>query len=164
MKRIIFFVSVCVFWGCESLLEEKPRALTVENFYNTADEVQSALAAIYPTLRTQFNGNYMTILECQSEYGGGFISSQGFDSHRMLNGLHESAINSYVTNVWNSLYQSVRNANLVIKYVPKSTVLSQEDMNAAIGEAKFMRAFTYFHLVRNWGGVPLYDEHSLEQS
>src|SRR5690606_33244258 len=125
---------------------------------------QAAIAAIYPTLRSQFGGNYMCILECQTEYGGGFISSQGFDSHRALQGLHPSAISTYVTNVWDALYRSIRNANLVILYVPESQVLSERQINEAVAEAKFLRAFSYFYLVRNWGGVPIYNEENLNES
>lgn len=148
----------------KEVLVEKPRSLVVEHFYNTDAEVQSAIAAIYPALRGQFGGNYMCILECQTEYGGGFIVSQGFDSHRMLNGLAPQAINSYVSAVWDALYTSIRNANLVIHYTPQSKVLSADQIDKAVAEAKFLRAFSYFYLVRNWSGVPIYNENNFDQT
>ena len=47
--------------------------------------------------------------------------------------------------VWTQFYLSVRNANLIIQNVPHSKVLNETDKNKYVGEAKFLRALTYFH-------------------
>jgi hypothetical protein len=55
---------------------------------------------------------------------------------------------------WNTLYQGIKRANVVIEKVPGIT-MDQADQNQYIGEAKFLRALFYFDLVRAWGGVPI---------
>src|SRR5690606_24354617 len=41
---------------------------------------------------------------------------------------------------------------------------SEEVKSKFIAEARFLRALAYFHLVRNWGGVPILDENNLTVS
>ena len=58
----------------------------------------------------------------------------------------------YNRNLWNQTWKAVNDANAVIDNVPNI------DMDATlqaqiIGEAKFLRALSYFNMVRRWGGV-----------
>ncbi|MDP2338977.1 MAG: RagB/SusD family nutrient uptake outer membrane protein [Bacteroidota bacterium] len=65
--------------------------------------------------------------------------------------------------VWVGLYQSIRNANLVIMNAPNAKQLTADDITKYVGEAKFMRAFSYFLLVKNWGGVPIRTEENITE-
>lgn len=66
-----------------------------------------------------------------------------------------------ISEVWNYYYLSIRNANIVIANAPKGTSISKTDVDKYVAEAKFLRAFTYFQLVRHWGGVPIRTETNL---
>jgi len=62
--------------------------------------------------------------------------------------------NGFVRNYWQFAYESVARANNVIANVP--TISMDEALKARIiGEAKFIRAYTYFNLVNLFGKVPL---------
>ena len=63
--------------------------------------------------------------------------------------------------VWNYYYLSIRNANIVIANISKGNSISQTDVDKYVAEVKFLRAFTYFQLVRLWGGVPIRTETNL---
>ncbi len=63
-------------------------------------------------------------------------------------------INSNPLPWWESAYYIIRNLNMFINRVPNSPL----DKNVALGkvaEARFLRAFNYFNLVKRYGGVPL---------
>src|SRR5690606_15069709 len=45
---------------------------------------------------------------------------------------------------------------------PNGESISQEDIDRYVSEAKFLRALSYFHLVRNWGAIPLRTELNME--
>jgi hypothetical protein len=137
--------------SCEEMLVEEPKSVTEENFYNTAGEVETATNAIYSPLRTEGHMTYISTLEVHTDYGYGRGS---FAQMNDFQGLNTNNINR-VAGFWNDFYLSIRNANLVILHAPNGHSISQEDINKYVGEAKFMRAFSYFHLVRNWGEVPL---------
>lgn len=139
--------------SCQKELEEHPKSIAIQTYYNTAAEVETAVNAIYPALRSTalLGDDYMAQLESSVDYG------YGRGSFAVLNDFSGlDATNYSRTGVaWDTYYQSIRNANLVIKNAPLSSSISQADIDRYTGEAKFLRAFVYFHLVRNWGGVPI---------
>lgn len=144
--------------SCSKLLEEHAKTPAVENFYNTQAEVESAIAAIYRPLRTDAFPNYFATLECQSDYSYGRGSWAQMNEFQGFNDANTTRVGSF----WVSFYLSIRNANLVIANVPDGSVLSDSDKGRYIAEAKFLRAFVYFQLVRNWGGVVLRTEKNLD--
>ncbi|MEI9806652.1 MAG: RagB/SusD family nutrient uptake outer membrane protein [Bacteroidota bacterium] len=64
--------------------------------------------------------------------------------------------NSYLLQLWSSLYSSIYKTNSVIEglALPSSNV-SLNKKKQLEGESKFIRAFCYFYLVNLWGDVPL---------
>jgi starch-binding outer membrane protein, SusD/RagB family len=59
-----------------------------------------------------------------------------------------------ITEVWNGQYVGIGRCNQAIENVPKFDI-PEADKNKLLGEAKFLRAWYYFNLVRIYGGVPL---------
>lgn len=167
MKRTIFYLSWLLILGttfsCKKVLLESPKGLTIEAFYNTPAEVEAGLAAIYVPLRQQMSGWWIAILETHAEWGAGMNGQTNFDSYKSMQGLSSTGENNLIPR-WNAFYTSIRNANLVINYTPNSTVLNQEQKDSYVAEAKFMRAFAYFQLVRGWAGVPIHTEQNLSES
>ena len=67
-----------------------------------------------------------------------------------------TAYNTYAN--WTPFYQTIHQANLALLNAPKlleSGVITKESADQIMGEAYAMRAFTYFWIVRIWGGAPL---------
>lgn len=155
MKLYKFFtITVCMlvlFTACEKQLKENPESvLSTVNFYKTKADAVAAVDAIYNPLRGEYGG---------TDYGGQFTAAEDYSngtgiylpiSQYVLNG---SAI-ARTDQAWKDFYRAIRNANLVLKYVPP-IVMAEADKNAILGEAHFLRALAYRNLVRSWGGVPL---------
>ncbi|MFC5412974.1 RagB/SusD family nutrient uptake outer membrane protein [Larkinella bovis] len=163
MKKILFLLLLpALLTSCEDVLQENPKSLAVETFYNTKAEVESAVNAIYVPLRsssTNGMGVYIAVLEAHIDY------AYGRGSYAVLNnfqGLDNVNI-SRVAGAWEAYYLSIRNANLVIKNAPNGKSISKADVTSYVAEAKFLRAFSYFHLVRNWGGVPIRTEANMTE-
>jgi len=153
MKKIISIFLVLAMFSCEDALVEKPKSIAVETFYNTKSEVESAIAAVYAPLRTGnvFGMNYISLLECFTDYQygrGSWAINSDFQGLNVTNIGRSDA-------VWTDVYRSIRNANIVIINAPNGKQLTASDITQSVAEAKFLRAFSYFILVRNWGGVPI---------
>lgn len=157
-RKQVTYLICCFFAGiiltsCEYLLEEKPKSMVVETFFNTPEEVETALNAAYSPLRAADGmAVYEATLDCSADYSYGRGSWAQISEYTKLN---DANINR-VSGLWGRFYLSVRNANLVIKNTP-----SGSQYERYIAEAKFLRAFNYFQLVRNWGGVPLRTEENI---
>jgi len=60
------------------------------------------------------------------------------------------------TQWWEDGYKVIRNLNNLIEKVPGSSLFpTQEQINEAVGEIRFMRAFVYYNLAWRYGGVPI---------
>ncbi|QRR03253.1 RagB/SusD family nutrient uptake outer membrane protein [Dyadobacter sandarakinus] len=158
-KLIACLMLAAMLSSCSDLLEEKPKSLASENFYNTAAEAKAAVNAIYGPMRSDggVGINYPAQLEGLADYG----NSRGTQTPVSLyQGLDNTNINR-VGSIWTSFYQSIRNANLVISNVPKGTAMTDAEKASFVAEAKYLRALTYFAMVRNWAGVPLRTEENM---
>ncbi|RZK18167.1 MAG: RagB/SusD family nutrient uptake outer membrane protein [Pedobacter sp.] len=63
--------------------------------------------------------------------------------------------NSFYQFIWNYPYQVIRESNLIIDGVNRSTGISPAVRSQLTGEAKFFRALMYFNMVNCFGGVPI---------
>lgn len=156
MKKIVIILLALTLFSCEDILVEKPKSIAVETFYNTKSEVESAIAAAYAPLRTGsvFGMNYISLIETFSDYQYGRGSWAINSDFQGLNATNIGRSDA----VWVDLYRSIRNANLVIMNAPNGKQLTANDISQFIAEAKFLRAFSYFILVKNWAGVPIRTE------
>ena len=79
--------------SCEGFLDESPKAVTEENFYQTAEEVATAVNAIYSPLRSENQTTYFATLECHTDYAYGRGS---FAQYNDFQGMNSNNINSVV--------------------------------------------------------------------
>lgn len=152
--------TICLV-SCEDILIEKPKSVSAESFYNTAGEIETAVNAIYTPIKSSnaFGGLYPAQLESYTDYSYGRGSYGILSEFQGLDGTNYNRTGQ----IWDQLYLTVRNANLVIANAPKGTKVSPEEIGRYTGEAKFMRALTYFHLVRNWGRAIMRTDENMTQ-
>ncbi len=145
--------------SCSKMLDERPQTIAAENFYKTPVEIESGLNAIYETVRylSTFGGFYILQQEINTEYMFGRGSFSPMNSYQGLDGTNIGRI----TDTWNNFYKGIRNANLIIQKAPLANITEAEKLRY-VGEAKFLRGLYYFHLVRNWAGVPLHTEYNMD--
>lgn len=56
---------------------------------------------------------------------------------------------------WQYRYKGILQCNIAIQKIPSATFVDENLQKRYIAEAKFIRAFEYFDLVKNFGGVPM---------
>ncbi len=157
LRTGLLAIMSCVglFTSCEDGLMENPKSLAVETFYNTPREVETAVNAVYSPLRLAYYTIGVNSAHADYAYGRG--SWAALNDFQGLNSVWVTR----VSEVWTYYYQSIRNANIVIHNAPNGKAISEEDVQKYVAEAKFLRAFTYFQLVRHWGGVPIRTEDNI---
>lgn len=60
-----------------------------------------------------------------------------------------------ISNYWQYRYKGILRCNIVINKVPDAPIADENLRKRIVAEAKFLRAFNYFELVKNFGGVPV---------
>ena len=161
MKNILLIIPLFLLMSCEDVLTEKPKAVAVETFYNTASEVETAVNAVYEQMRmpNHISGQLAAQLEAYTDYSYGRGSYQVLSDFQGLNSTNIPRTDAG----WTYFYLAIRNANLVIANAPKGSSISAADIAKYTAESKFLRAYNYFWLVRNWGAVPIRTETTLDQ-
>ncbi|GAB3743280.1 RagB/SusD family nutrient uptake outer membrane protein [Hymenobacter agri] len=160
MKRFFLTSSVALALivaasGCsKDILDEDPRSILVPGFLGTAEGLQVGLTGAYSGLRNvhcdQGGSNFMS--QGTDEFMRGFSGSDGFEDY---NRGQMNANNGTATNMWGTFYRFINGANGVIQYAPTVSSLSATQAAQISGEAKVLRAYYYFMLVRAYGDVPL---------
>ncbi len=145
--------------SCSDFLEEQdPSNLQPDSYYTIPDHAESALAAVYAD--TRFIGNDGGIFSStwqllEAPTGTSTTETAQNSDLNNLYGLIYDGRTQHLINYWNGLYRVVSNANLVLEKVPGISPMDEAQKTKVLGEARFLRAWAYFYLVRLWGDVPL---------
>ena len=65
---------------------------------------------------------------------------------------------------WEAFFSAINTVNTAVEFIPKNAVIGSAKQDQYMGEALFLRAFYYFHMVNMWGVVPYYTEPIKEAS
>lgn len=139
------------------------------NYYKTETQAERALIGCYDGWRqiSSQPGTYPIMIaatimsdEC---YGGSGMSdgfgAQNVDQFSTAPG--PSEMNMFEQD-WKSYYAALFRCNTLITQVDNVDWSSEAKKNQILGEARAIRAFLYFDMVRLWGNIPLFTEPSNE--
>ncbi|GEP94592.1 RagB/SusD family nutrient uptake outer membrane protein [Chitinophaga cymbidii] len=160
MKSTTFiFILLAAMAGtsCKKLLDTKPTDfLSPVNYYQTDKQLDFALAAVYDVMGDA--GFYKQIYTARmgNEADDGF-----YFRNTVIAGVQVynfSPTDNDVQNLWQSLYDGINRANMLLAAIPNAASASDSAKSRIRGEALFLRGYYYFMLVQHWGGVPLITE------
>lgn len=160
MKKLIYIIIAISFFGCKkSFLEQAPNgnSISANTYYNSISEVEGATFVQYTFI--DYNDWWQTqwwrSVSGEAASDNAWIGVNGGQgtavqaAHYTLN-----AENDRVEAHWIMTYKAIFGFNATIEGIEKSTV-DATVKSRCIAELKFLRAFMYWDLVRNWGDVPL---------
>lgn len=156
---IVAVLLVCHLQSC-SLDEYNPGGFTPEAMASTLDGYQTLVNQCYFALERYFYGtdNWMTLTEGNTDlwtYRRNMSTSwtQWFWFYAGA-----SPNKTYTNNWWNGTYDGIGSCNTAIFYANKAPFKTEEERNAKVAEARFLRAIYYFNAVEQFGGVTLITE------
>jgi len=158
--NIIFaLVLLSYLSGCKKILEEDPVGLlSPSGFYKTKTDVESAIFGAYGLLASEslFGRQYATALMMRDDMTD--IGNRGTTAERIqVNDFKMDARNGMVRAFWPTWYQVISAVNSA-EFGANSITLSEAELKPLLAEIRFVRAFSYFHLVRVFGDIPYVDE------
>ena len=168
MKKYIGLLCIALMGvSCSDWLEEEPKSVAAETFYNTEAEAAAAVAAPLSTLNGNGGPDYhcTALNECFADYAYGRGS---WESNSDYVGLDNTNQNRTST-TWTCFYRAIGLCNVALSRLPEAASMTEEQINAYMGELYFIRALSYFYLVRYWNDIPLHtvdnmDVYNIEKS
>jgi hypothetical protein len=158
-SRVIPVVILSVLLpGCDDWLTTEPQTiLTDEQVWGDPGLVTSVLADYYdriPTYQSLDNANWPQLTAFDEAlysgvprgWGAGFSTLQNYAYDRW--------------GAWQGPYSLIRDIHVAMDGVENGS-LSEDQKTKFLAELRFLRAFTYFELVKRYGGVPLITSQQL---
>ncbi|APZ46664.1 RagB/SusD family nutrient uptake outer membrane protein [Polaribacter reichenbachii] len=136
----------------EEILQEEPRGVFTPDFFQTELGVQGGLTYLYENLRYLYGQPYYynSLETGTDEYTYAQSADNNF-KNADLSGVGNIISDTYTTSVaWNTVFPAINTASGIIENAAAVGIDA-----SVVAEAKFFRAFNYFLLVQQYGGVPL---------
>jgi hypothetical protein len=157
-----------LFSACTDFLKEEPKStLPAETFFASIKTAEAAVNNLYrvgpnswasPGVYDGSNwmmGGWSSGLFDNLNYKGQELWIQWAQTLSMT----PNNVDSKMSTLFNTPYQAIYRANVVIDVLPTvdlvSAAMTQADLDRFIAEARFFRAQNYFYLVRHFGDVPM---------
>jgi hypothetical protein len=150
--------------SCEDDLDQTPLSNgSVPAFFKTATDFEQAINAVYSQLRG-YPDRILILSELRSDniYG---VSSQGVRDWDAINNFNTTlSVSPYMSDTWASDFSAIFRANTLLDQLGINGAVVGEGLRVRYqGEARFLRAFHYFDLVRMFGRVPVIDKAMIPQ-
>lgn len=151
----ILIIGVVLLMGCTDFLNEDMEGIyTSVTFYQTDEHAMLALTAAYqPMSFTSIRNPLWVFGDVASDDAikGGIPGDQS--EIEFIEQFTYTRDNGFLLSIWQRYYEGISRANDVIHRLGPD--VSSEVKESVIAEAKFLRAYYYFHLVNIFGEIPL---------
>ena len=146
LPPLIIILLVIPSCRLDEKLIDTPTPSIIKNESDVTAVINGGYSQFNDAAAFKFQGMMMLFL-CADDLYSDAGAELGNYSRRSYNSVNTSPF-------WNKLYSTIANANDLIKTLD-NLQLDSAFKNRAYGEAYFLRAFSYYYLVRLYGGVPL---------
>jgi starch-binding outer membrane protein, SusD/RagB family len=148
---LVLITSAC----SDFLTEELEGSYSSETFWKTESHATLALTGVYKIASFNSTNNAMWVFgdvasddAIRGANPGDFMDAQSIDD------FNYTRSNSYLDIIWAHYYEGISRANYLLYYG------ANIDMDASrkaeiLSEARFLRAYFYFHLVNIFGEIPI---------
>lgn len=150
--------GTCLTSSCTNLDEDTYTFMDPSQYYKTEDELQSALTTVYSSFR-RMAGDYYYImkLECCTDYGQPAYTKENCNLINAWVSVNDAS-NSF-KNTWSRAYTTINRANTVL-YHGEHIDMDETEKNRIYAQARFLRAYSYFYLLRLFGGCPINETYT----
>lgn len=153
MKKTLCILVLAGLFACrKNLLDVQPtNMLTSNELFSSPAGVEAYFASLYADLPMEdfnfCNGQFETF----PANGTGYLANW---TDEASNNLGTQAIGMYA-NTYDNIYAAIRDVNAFLQQIVAVPGIDAATLSQYVAEAKFIRAYDYFELVKIYGGVPL---------
>ena len=151
VKYIYLFFVIALIASCSddfvNVDSEDPNS---ENFFNNEQDYQDALIGAYDLLQSTYLNVMLGEIASDNTLAGG-ESPIDVPGIQEIDDMRHTPVNQQLRDIWNWMYAGVNRANFILEFQDKTDFDGKE---AVLAQARFLRAYYYFELVKWFGDVP----------
>lgn len=167
---VVLILSSCTdYLNVEPLLQDRR---DLEDVFTSVDYSRQWLAGVYSHLR---NDNYDVTIKEQNANQFNFISDDMYYTDRgkvedMVFGLPANYPiyrggkydERFLQNSWRECYIGIRDASIFMQYISMNKEMTPEEVTISAAEARFLRAYYYWQLLRKYGPIPILPDKGVD--
>ena len=158
-NRIIFTLVAFIAISCsDDFVDVTSENANSDNYFNNEEEYQQALIGAYDLLQATYLNVMIGEIASDNTLAGG-ESANDVVGFQQIDKMTHTPVNQQLRDVWNWMFAGVNRANYILQYQDKTDFSGR---NEVIAQARFLRAYYYFELVKFFGAVPLVVDKPLE--
>lgn len=160
MKRIslLFILLIGVACSDDFVEVDPPFTVTSETFFQTEEDFENALVGAYDILQSTYINVILGEIASDNTNAGGESPTDVIGWQQVDRMIH-TPINQDIRTVWNFNFAGVQRAAFIIQNEENADFDGFEQL---IAEAKFLRAYFNFELVKWFGAIPIKPEGQFE--
>jgi hypothetical protein len=149
---LLFSVIALIIASCKKYLSvDPPYAQDAENYFQTPDDFDRALTGAYDMLQGSFMSLWIGEIASDNSIAGGESVNDSQGLHQIDNMTH-GGVNNELRNIMRWNYTGITRVNYIMEN--KDNIDFPEKQHI-LAEARFLRAYYYFELVKFFGDIPL---------
>ncbi len=149
---ILVVASIALLSSCNDFLTADLKGdYTSENYYTSPEAATMAVTGVYNSLYGSKLWVFGDVASDDAVKGGNAGDQADING---INDFTATSDNGILNTYWQSAYETIARANNAIAYIPPMS-FDATLRDRLVGEAKFLRAYSYFNLVNIFGKVPL---------
>lgn len=160
MKKIFYLlVLTLTIVSCNDFIEHSERGIqNLDTYFQTDIECREFVNGLYSTAFHISDWRWLMSPRLVNEMAtdDAWMGNTQQDASNSLPGAHYLITPSrmgYLSWLYEYRYSHIASCNIAIERIPDAPI-RQDKIDQYVGEALFLRAYSYFELVNNFGGVP----------
>ena len=159
MKKYIFIAIASLvlfataFVSCTDDFVERPVQYSIdsENYFNSKTDYENALVGAYDLLHSTFINVLMGEIASDNTFAGG-NGPNDVPGYQSVDDMIHTPVNAQIKQLWDWMFAGVQRCNYILEFKDKTNF---EGKNQIIAQARFLRAYYHFELVKWFGAIPL---------
>ena len=122
-----------------------------EDYFNTPEDYDLALVGAYDLLQSTYLNVMLGEIASDNTLAGG-ESATDVPGIQEIDDMEHTPVNQQLRDIWSWMFAGVNRANYILEFQDKIDFDGKDEI---IAQARFLRAYYYFELVKWFGDVPL---------
>lgn len=151
VAAVALFAMLTVSCSDEFVDRDPVYSIDSENYFNSKTDFENALIAAYDPLQSSYVNVLLGEIASDNTLSGG-ESQNDVIGFQQIDDMIHTPVNSNLRDIWNWMFAGVNRANYILEFQNKTNF---EGKSQIIAEARFLRAYYHFELVKWFGAIPL---------
>lgn len=148
----LFFTTFVIIGSCnDDFVDVASQDENSDEYFNSEQDYQDALTAAYDLLQSTYLNVMLGEIASDNTLAGG-ESATDVPGIQEVDDMIHTPVNAQLRDIWGWMFAGVNRANFIMEYQDKTDFTGKEQV---LAQARFLRAYYYFELVKWFGDVPL---------